>query len=203
MQINFADCSENDIYFLMTQTIIPRPIAWILTENTNRSMNLAPFSYFTAVSSAPPLVLFSVGNKNTGQQKDTTVNFLREKRCVIHIAHEQQLAVLNQSAANLPYGESETEANHLDLQAWPEAGISRLKDAPLAMACDLYRHDVIGDGGQNIFYAEVKYLYVADACIRQENKRLIIDSQAVAPLARLGAGEYAALGVRHSLKRPD
>lgn len=203
MQINFADYSENDIYFLMTQSIIPRPIAWILTENTNGSMNLAPFSYFTAVSSAPPLVLFSVGSKNAGQQKDTTVNFLREKRCVIHIAHEQQLVALNQSAANLPYGESEVEANQLAWQAWPEAGMPRLKDAPLAMACDLYRHDVIGDGEQNIFYAEVKHLYVADACIRQEKQRLIIDSQAVAPLARLGAGEYAALGVRHSLKRPD
>jgi flavin reductase (DIM6/NTAB) family NADH-FMN oxidoreductase RutF len=203
MDIDFSKHSESEIYFLMTQSIIPRPVAWILTENISGNFNLAPFSYFTAVSSAPPLLLFSIGTKNGGQQKDTSINFLREKRCVIHIAHEQQLDTLNQSAANLPYGESEVDANQLTLETWPQAGMPRLKDAPLAMACDLYRHDVIGDAGQNIFYAQVKHLYAADNCIRRSGERLLIDSAAVAPVARLGAGEYAALGVRHTLKRPD
>lgn len=203
MDIDFSKYSDNEIYFLMTQCIIPRPVAWILTENTGGNFNLAPFSYFTAVSSAPPLLLFSIGTKNDGQQKDTSVNFLREKRCVIHIAHEQQLHALNQSAANLPYGESELDANQLTLQAWPQAGMPKLQDAPLALACDLYRHDVIGDEGQNIFYAQIKHLFVADNCICRSGERLLIDSAAVAPVARLGAGEYATLGVRHTLKRPD
>lgn len=203
MDIDFAEYSESEIYFLMTQSVIPRPVAWVLTQNTTGNYNLAPFSYFTAVTSNPPLLMFSVGCKADGSQKDTSVNFLREKRCVIHIASEQQLAVLNQTAANLPYAQSEIEANNLPLIPWPQAGLPRVTDAPLAMACELYRHDVIGNDGQNVFYAEVKALHVADDCIKTLNNRLLIDSAAIAPIARLGAGEYASLGQRHFLKRPD
>lgn len=203
MNIDFAQYTESDIYFLMTQAIIPRPVAWVMTKNIGGNYNLAPFSYFTPVSSEPPLVLFSVGDKANGQQKDTTQNFLREKHCVIHIASEGQLNALNQSSANLPYGTSEVTANQLALENWPEANTLRLADAPITMACDLYRHDVIGEGGQHIFYAQVKHIFVADNCIDNKNGRLQINSQAVAPVARLGAGEYAALGERHRLKRPD
>ncbi|HCH70255.1 MAG TPA: hypothetical protein DE042_07255, partial [Colwellia sp.] len=60
MNLNFSEFSQNQRYHLMTQTIIPRPIAWALTDSNNGQLNLAPFSYFTAVSSAPPILMISV-----------------------------------------------------------------------------------------------------------------------------------------------
>ena len=69
MNLDFSTLSANQRYHLMTQTIIPRPIAWVLTDSNNGSFNLAPFSYFTAVSSAPPMLMLSVGKKPNGDKQ--------------------------------------------------------------------------------------------------------------------------------------
>ena len=57
MYIDFDDMTPQQVYITMTQTVIPRPIAWVLSENANGSLNLAPYSYFNAVSSDPALVM--------------------------------------------------------------------------------------------------------------------------------------------------
>ena len=61
MLVNLSEFSRPDAYFAMTQTVLPRPVAWVLSENENGSYNLAPYSFFNAVSSDPPLLMFSVG----------------------------------------------------------------------------------------------------------------------------------------------
>ena len=63
MHINVEELTGTEAYHLLTQTVIPRPVAWILTENEEGDYNLAPFSFFTAISSRPPLIMFSVGSK--------------------------------------------------------------------------------------------------------------------------------------------
>ena len=74
MDIDLAALGPAQVYGLMTQTLIPRPIAWVLSENSDGGLNLAPFSYFNAVCSSPPLVMISVGKKPDGSFKDTRVN---------------------------------------------------------------------------------------------------------------------------------
>lgn len=73
MDINLDDLSSTEVYYTMTETLVPRPIAWVLSENLSGSYNLAPFSYFTAVCSNPPLIMISVGKKPDGSPKDTGV----------------------------------------------------------------------------------------------------------------------------------
>ena len=73
MNIDASTLAPIQIYHLMTQTVIPRPIAWVLTESGEADYNLAPFSYFTPVSSNPPLLMFSVGKKPTGEIKDLSL----------------------------------------------------------------------------------------------------------------------------------
>jgi len=65
------DTKMNENYKLMAQTILPRPIAWVVTEN-NGVVNIAPFSYFIGLSSEPASVLISVGHKADGTPKDST-----------------------------------------------------------------------------------------------------------------------------------
>ena len=77
MNLDFSQFNANQRYHLMTQTLIPRPIAWVLTDSGNDSLNLAPFSYFTPVSSNPALLMISVGLKPNGDKKDTLVNILK------------------------------------------------------------------------------------------------------------------------------
>ena len=46
MNIDLTELSQNQVYHTMTQTVVPRPIAWVLSEHENGKLNLAPFSYF-------------------------------------------------------------------------------------------------------------------------------------------------------------
>ena len=63
-----GDSTLNETYKLMAQTIIPRPIAWVVTEDAG-VINVAPFSYFIGLSSDPASVLISVGHKADGTPK--------------------------------------------------------------------------------------------------------------------------------------
>ncbi len=82
MLIKYTDNHAVETYKLMAQTIIPRPIAWIVTENDG-VINVAPFSYFTGLSSNPPTMIFSVGHKSDGTPKDTLFNLRKNKKCTL------------------------------------------------------------------------------------------------------------------------
>ena len=85
MYLDLSQLSASQVYFTMTQTLIPRPIAWVLSDNGNDSLNLAPFSYFNAVSSDPPLIMLSVGFKPDGTHKDTAINIEQRKDFIVHL----------------------------------------------------------------------------------------------------------------------
>ena len=94
MHIDLASLNPLEIYAAMTQTIVPRPVAWILTENENASFNLAPYSYFNAISSAPPMGIVSVTIAPDRDIKDTRHNLETRGDCVIHIAHKEMAAAM-------------------------------------------------------------------------------------------------------------
>ena len=76
MLIELAGRSCDETYHLLTQVIVPRPIAWVLSVGEQGGHNLAPYSFFNAVSAAPPLVAFSVGRspRPDAPVKDTADN---------------------------------------------------------------------------------------------------------------------------------
>jgi flavin reductase (DIM6/NTAB) family NADH-FMN oxidoreductase RutF len=205
MQIKLDELPTPQVYFTMTQTILPRPIAWLLTENEDASYNLAPFSYFNAVCSDPPLAIVSIGKQDDGRDKDSIRNIRERHEFVIHIASSDQLAPLNQSSATLPPGASEVEANQLELTRVKGFRMPRLSDCKVAFFCE--RHDIQMIGSkkqQSLLFAEIKEIYVDDACTEINDKgRLKILADQVRPLSRLGAGEYASFGEILSAKRPD
>lgn len=211
MIINFSEYSANQRYHVMTQTIIPRPIAWALTESANGSINLAPFSYFTAVSSAPAILMLSVGKKPNGEPKDTLKNILENKKMVIHIASSPQADLVTQTAATLPHGESELAAIHMNqehatLTTVPFDGFSlpRLKQCDIAYGCELYEIKELGDTPQALIFVEIKTLYLNENVIEQsDNNRIKVNANAVDPLSRLGANEYASITEPFKVQRPS
>jgi len=84
------DTKVNETYKLMAQTIIPRPIAWVVTEDEG-VVNIAPFSYFIGLSSEPASVLISVGHKADGTPKDTLANIRKNQKCTICMVQESDL----------------------------------------------------------------------------------------------------------------
>lgn len=203
MQIKLDELSAPMTYFTMTQTVVPRPIAWILSENEDAGFNLAPFSYFNAVCSDPPLVIVSIGTQDDGSEKDTLRNIKARSQFVIHIASCSQLAELNQSSATLPPGESEVLANQLPTTSVDGFHIPRLSDCKIALMCERYQVQTIGNNRQSLLFAEIREIYIDDDCVEVNEKgRLKVLAERVQPLARLGASEYASFGDVLVARRP-
>jgi flavin reductase (DIM6/NTAB) family NADH-FMN oxidoreductase RutF len=203
MHIDLSALSSNRVYHLMTQTIIPRPIAWVLSLNEDKSHNLAPFSYFNAVCSDPPLMMLSMGKKPDGTTKDTVTNLPIGAECIVHIAHAAQAEIVTKTAASMPYGDSEVTANNIELithQDWP---LPRIKDCPIAYYCKVHSTQELGNTPQQLVFVEALSLYVDDRAVDEKDGRMTIDALAVNPLARLGAAQYANLGEVFSKVRPD
>ena len=203
MNINLDALSSSDIYHLMTQTIIPRPIAWVLSQNTDSTHNLAPFSYFNAIASDPPLCVLSMGKKPSGDKKDTAHNLQQDKYCVVHIANADMAKEVTASAATLAYGESELEKNEIVTCSHEDWSLPRITDCPVAFYCKVYQTQEIGNAPQQIVFVEILSIYINDsACAKDEKGRLSVDAMKINPLARLGANQYATLGTVLDNKRP-
>jgi flavin reductase (DIM6/NTAB) family NADH-FMN oxidoreductase RutF len=202
MNITLSELSSNSIYHLMTQTIIPRPIAWVLSENLDSSLNLAPFSYFNAICSDPPLCILSMGKKPDGDIKDTAVNLSTGAHCVVHIAQVQHADLVTATAATMAYGESEIEANELKLLEHSNWSLKRLAQCPIAYYCKVHSVQYIGNAPQQLVFVEVLEMYIDDSVAKVHDGRITVDAMKVNPLARLGASQYASLGEVFTKARP-
>lgn len=205
MLIDLAQLSPNRIYFTMIQTLIPRPVAWVLSangegDNGHGGYNLAPFSYFNGVCSQPPLVMLSIGKKPDGEIKDTRRNILERHKFVVHIAHADLAEQVTQSSAVLPHGDSELTRGGLATEAFGDFALPRLRDCRVAYACTLYEHHELGP--QAVIYGRVEQIYIDDAIATERDGRLHVDARALDPIARLGGDDYGLLGDIRTVPRP-
>jgi flavin reductase (DIM6/NTAB) family NADH-FMN oxidoreductase RutF len=102
-----ADLTGADPYKLTTGLIVPRPIGWIGTVSADGIPNLAPYSFFNAVSGNPPLFVFAPGR---GGRKDTLDNVRAVGEFTINIVTEQTAAAMNATSASHPADVDEFEA---------------------------------------------------------------------------------------------
>ena len=205
MLIDFDGMDPKDAYHILTQTVIPRPVAWVLSENPEGDFNLAPFSFFTPITSNPPLLMISVGKKPVeGVSKDTRVNIEARKHFVVHIAHRDLAAAVTESSRTLPHGESELKNLDLELVDFEGSSLPRLADCHVAFACELYDIKEIGDGPQSLVFGKVTRVWVSDDAARYDDKnRLTFNGAAIDPIGRLGGSEYVTFGEVFKIPRPS
>ncbi len=203
MYLEIAKMRPMAAYQALIQTVIPRPIAWVLSKNSGVGYNLAPFSFFNAVSDNPPLVVVSVGMKPDGSYKDTRVNIEAHGEYVIHIAHQAIREPMIESSRTLPAEDSELEATGLGTVPFEGFSVPRLQDARLALACERLDIREIGNGPHSLILGEVKCIYVDDELTGRDAKgRLKIDAVKSDPVSRLGANDYSSLGEVTEFVRP-
>ena len=202
MNLDFDGNDRDDAYRTMIQCIIPRPIAWVLSDSGNASLNLAPFSFFNGVGSNPPLISISIGRKDNGAKKDTWLNIEERSHFVTHIAHSDQAQLVSDTSAALVHGDSEIERNDLKLTNETDWSLPRLKDARVAMLCSRHQIIEIGENGMGLVLGRIHKVYVSDAILNSSSPTEI-DPHALDPLSRLGGIDYAALGKTFSIPRPS
>ena len=203
MILNLSQLKPAQVYFHMIQTLIPRPIAWVLSEIEDDRYNLAPFSYFNAVCSDPPLIMLSVGKKPDGSFKDTRVNIEQRREFVVHIAHREMLQDLNQSSATLDADISELDQLGIETTAFEGSRLPRIEACRIACACECYDIHELGSTPQSIIYGKVNHIYIDDDITSVNDQgRLTVHADKLEPIARLGADEYMSFGDIIRMARP-
>jgi flavin reductase (DIM6/NTAB) family NADH-FMN oxidoreductase RutF len=203
MILDLAELKPGQVYFHMIQTLIPRPIAWVLSEIEQGKYNLAPFSYFNAVCSDPPLIMLSVGKKPDGSFKDTRVNIEQRRDFVVHIAHREMLEDLNQSSATLAADISELDQLGIETTRFEGSRLPRIKACRIAYACECYQIHELGSTPQSIIYGKVNRIYIdEDITSTSDTGRLKVHADKLEPIARLGADEYMGFGEVIRMTRP-
>ncbi|CAM3490349.1 Flavin reductase like domain-containing protein [Bordetella sputigena] len=189
MRIDAPQLTPQQTYKLLSGIVVPRPIAWISTLGPLGKVNLAPFSCFTFVSNAPPLLGINIGRK-AGERKDTARNILAHQHFVVNIGDETLLDAMHDSAEEHPPEVS--EADLLGLRTLPGAAIDtpRLADVPVSMECRFHSVTPYGDTGAEFFVGEVLVFHIRDGLARDGK----IDTEALRPVCRIGGPNYASLG---------
>jgi flavin reductase (DIM6/NTAB) family NADH-FMN oxidoreductase RutF len=203
MHIDPGQLATRDLYKLITGLVVPRPIAWVSSISLEGRPNLAPFSFFNAVCSRPPTLLFCPGVRGTDvTPKDTYNNVKATGEFVVNVVTEALLEAMNVSSTELP-----AAVNEFDLAGVtpaPSAVVRppRVAESPASFECRVSNIIPVGDGGKGsawVVLGEVVYLHVADAIVDED---FHIDMRALAPMGRLAGPNYATLGEILTLSRP-
>ncbi|ANS75882.1 hypothetical protein AWM70_15860 [Paenibacillus yonginensis] len=205
---------ERDIYKLLIGSIIPRPIAFVTTLGEDGTVNAAPFSYFSIVSSSPPLLSVSVARKG-GVMKDTARNTVNRRELVVHIVDEDLAAEMNKTAAPLPPEQSELDLTALTTVPSRKLSVPGIREAKIRMECVLEQHipvrgsSAAGSGTEgsdaevvefenpareeavcDLLLVRVVQFHIDEAVYRDG----YIEAAALKPVSRLAGDDYAGLG---------
>lgn len=180
MQIDPSLHSVADNYKLLTNLVVPRPIAWVSSVSPSGVVNLAPFSFFNAVGANPLYLIISIGLNDAGEIKDTAKNILANGEFVVNMVTEELFDAMNVSAADFPPDLSELTLAGLHTAPSVHIKVPRVHEAKASLECRLHSSQQLGSN--MLFIGEVVMFHVADHLM---GPRLHIEN--FAPIGRLGS----------------
>lgn len=137
MLFDLATLTPSICYKLLVSTITPRPIAWVVSQDARGALNAAPYSFFNAFSSDPPVIGIGVGRRSTGVAKDTRANITETGEFVVNLVSEDTAAAMNVTA--IEFGPDVNELAEAGLTACPSVRVKppRIAESPVAFECAL------------------------------------------------------------------
>lgn len=178
--------------------VAPRPVGWISSVDKAGRPNLAPYSFFNAFGSSPPIVGFSSeGRKNSVENVEATGAF------IVNMATLDLLQAMNQTSAPLPAGESEFAFAGLTPVPGRAVAVPRVAESPVALECrhlqTIRLQDLEGrETGAYLALGQVVGVHIDDAFIVDG----FVDLTRLKPLGRLGYLDYCVVDSLFALERP-
>ena len=190
MFFDFAELDPTNVYKLMTSTITPRPIAWVVSQSAEGQLNAAPFSFFNAMSGDPPIIALGIGNRDSGQPKDSFRNITQTGQFVVNLVCHSMVGPMNITA--IEFGPEVNEVEMARLETLPSTKVKppRLKDAPVAFECEFFQSVDIGNQ-RAVILGRLLAVHIGDEFVT-DPVRCHIDTPALQLIGRMhGAGWYA------------
>lgn len=180
------------VYPLLGSLVVPRPIAWVSSRSAEGIDNLAPHSFFTIVSTAPPIIVFSsVG------EKDTVRNIRATGEFVVCGSPAAMLEQINVTSVEFGSDISEFDVAGLTREASETVAAARVAESPYALECRLVEIEEMGNG--LVVFGEVMCIAV-DASVLVDRRAVI---ERLDPIARLGGSDWSGIGQITTRRRPS
>ncbi|MCL4766812.1 MAG: flavin reductase family protein [Hyphomicrobiaceae bacterium] len=180
--------------------VVPRPIGWISSVSKAGVCNLAPYSFFNAMSDKPNYVVFGSGGR-----KDSVRNIEETGEFVCSLATWDLRYRMNTTSAAVPGGVDEFPLAGLTAAASRIVRPPRVKESPVALECRHWRTvelpDADGNGANHfVVFGRVVGIHIDDRFIKDG----LVDTAAMRPIARLGYMDYAVVtpGTVFTIQRP-
>jgi flavin reductase (DIM6/NTAB) family NADH-FMN oxidoreductase RutF len=184
--------------------VAPRPIGWISTQSVNGLVNLAPFSHFNIVSTAPAVILFSCNTRGDQTEKDTLANVRSTQEFVFNLATFDLREAVN--VTSTPAASDVDEFELAGLERAPSINVKppRVAASPANLECRLLRIVEIepeqpGDTSSNVVFGRVVGLHIRDEYMTATGR---FDTAKAQPLTRLGGIQYAPPGAIFEMPAP-
>ncbi len=180
--------------------IAPRPIGWISTVDASGRVNLAPYSFFNAVSEKPPMVMYATTGLKPGteERKDTLANIRATGEFVVNVVPLALRDAMNRTSGAFPSDQDEFEFAGLGKAPSRIVAPPRVAEAPAALECRVWKVVDLPSPSTAMVIGEVVGIYIDDAILRDG----LVDVTLYQPLARLGYIHYAAVQEVFALRRP-
>lgn len=179
-----AEANADAMYRTLTSLVVPRPIGWISTVGESGRDNLAPFSYFNAVSSDPPVVLFSAGT-HEGRPKDSARFALETGEFVANLVTQDVIKSMDASSASV--SGSEFDSAGIDRTPARTVEPPRVGAAHACLECSV--RDSLKIGDHTVVFGEVQHVFVDEALLTEGK----VEARAVDAVGRLGGSFYTGV----------
>ena len=188
------DPHDEDVnaYKLLNSLVVPRPIAWVSTVDSQGRGNLAPHSFFTVASGKPPVILFSsLGHK------DTVANIEQTGEFVVSVTSEDLFQQVNDSSA--PFEHGDDEARLLGIATEPSATVApeRVAASPASIECRLER--IVEVGHAFVVFGLVTAISVRSNALDGDHPMI----EHLRPVSRLGRDEWGRPPEVFHVTRPE
>ena len=131
---------KNDWLTHFKSLIVPRPIGWISSKNNDGQINLAPYSFFNAIATIPPMVVIGPGGySKSGNNKDTLLNIKNNPEFVCNFVSWDVKDIMNDSSYSFDNNESEIEKLNIETENSTKVSIPRVKLSPAHFECTLFK----------------------------------------------------------------
>jgi len=186
-----------------TSCVVPRPIAWVSSIHPSGAVNLAPFSFFNAIASNPPMVMISFnGYHEHGGEKDTLFNIRSSGEFVVNMVALGLVERMNETSAPVGHDINEVELAGLEVEASELVRPPRVKDAPIHLECRFYQEIklpcTLENSINSMIMGHVLGIHIKDDVLSNG----LVDHSKIKPVSRLGYLQYAAVNDIFEIMRP-
>lgn len=176
--------SPEDVHHLLISVVVPRPIAFVSTLGEGGRTNVAPFSYFNAIASRPPLVAIAISDR-PGDPKDTLRNIRTSGDFVANLVSEPMLEAMVRTSGDWPAATSEFEVAGFTPAPSEKVKAPSVAESPVQIECKLHREIPLGNS--HLVVGEVVWIRVRDEMITDGR----VDPMKLRAVGRLGGALYS------------